>query len=86
MVINTRAESHSCVTLQDLESNKLLRKDERDQRVEDNSLMSSTAIRSVSLRMSTGLILVLDDILHVTTLSRNIISVSSLDELILYFP
>ena len=43
--------------------------------------MSSTTISYVSLRMPTGLILILDDVLYVPTLSRNIISVSSLDKI-----
>ena len=80
-VIDTGAETHICVNLQDLESKKLLRKGERDLRVGDNSSVSTTVVGSVRLRMPTGLILVLDDVLCVPTFSRNIISVSSLYKL-----
>ena len=84
-VIDTGAETHICVNLQDLESKKLLRKGERDLRVRDNSLVSSEAVGSVSLKMPTGLVLVLDDVLCVPTFSRNIISVSSLDKHVFKF-
>ena len=78
-VLDTGAESHICVNVQVMEVRRALGKGEVDLRVGDGNKVSTTAVGTVSLRMPTGLVLILNNVHCVPTFCRNIISVSLLD-------
>ena len=78
-VLDTGSESHICVDMQVLESERRLAKGEADVRVADGRCVEAIAIGVVRLGLSSGLELTLNECYCIPDFRKDIISISLLD-------
>ena len=78
-VLDISCGSHICVNVQGLKNSRALAKGKVDLRVGNGARVAALAIGTYYLSLHSGLVLELDDCYYVSTMSRNIISISCLD-------
>ena len=79
-VFDTGCGSHICNNVQGLKKSRKLNGGEVDLRVGNGARVAALAVGDYELALPSGLVLVLNNCYYVPALSRNIISVSSLDD------
>ena len=77
-VLDTGCGSHICSNVQGLKSSRRLKKGEVDLRVANGAKVAALFVGTYSLSLPSGLVLDLEDCFYVPSISRNIISISSL--------
>nr|MCH9869660.1 hypothetical protein [Serratia marcescens] len=79
-VLDTGCGSHICINVQGLRRSRQLKKGEIDLRVANGARVAALAVETYELVLPNGHLLELNNFFYVPTMSRNIISVSSLDD------
>ena len=79
-VLDTGCASHICNDLQVLTSSRRLNKGEVDLRLGNGAKVAALAVGSVNLKLSYGSILELTDCYYVSSIIKNIISISCLNK------
>ena len=79
-VLDTGCGSHICTNVQGLKKSRQLKKGEVDLRVGNGARVVALAVGTYQLVLPNGLLLELNNCFYVPAMSRNIISVSSLDD------
>ena len=84
-VMDTGCGTHICTDVQGLRQSRVLAKGEVDLRVGNGAHVAALAVGTYCLSLPTGLLLELHNCYHVPSISRNIISVSVLDNMGYHF-
>ncbi|KAG8661357.1 hypothetical protein MANES_01G000217v8 [Manihot esculenta] len=79
-VLDTGCGSHICTNVKGLKRSRKLKKGDVDLRVGNEARVAAIAVGTYELVLPNGFLLVLNNCLYIPTLSRNIISVSVLDD------
>ena len=78
-VLDTGCGSHICLNVQGLKNRRMLEDGEVDLRVGNGAKVAALAVGTYEVTLPSGLLLVLNNCYYVPALSRNIISISCLD-------
>ena len=78
-VLDTGCGSHICLNVQGLKNRRILEDGEVDLRVGNGAKVAALAVGTYEVTLPSGLLLVLNNCYYVPALSRNIISISCLD-------
>ena len=84
-VLDTGCGSHICVNVQGLKNSRSLAKGEVGVRVGNGARVAALAVGTYYLSLPSGLVLELDNCYYVLAMSRNIISISCLNMVGLFF-